>query len=64
MGMSIYDQRANGENHSTPPHSYPQPQPSTNQAVQNVQTMPQNYWQPQPNSMPVQSGFIALNKLT
>ncbi|XP_048268242.1 R3H domain-containing protein 2 isoform X3 [Bombus terrestris] len=54
MGMSIYDQRVTGDNHSTPPHSYPQPQPSTNQAVQNVQTMPQNYWQPPPNSVPAQ----------
>ncbi|XP_031773147.1 cAMP-regulated phosphoprotein 21-like isoform X3 [Apis florea] len=54
MGMSIYDQRVTGDNHSTPPHSYPpQPpqQPSTNQTVQNVQTMPQNYWQPPPNSV-------------
>lgn len=59
MGMSIYDQRVTGDNHSTPPHSYPQPQPSTNQAVQNVQTMPQNYWQPPPNSVPV-FNFTAL----
>lgn len=53
MGMSIYDQRVTGDNHSTPPHSYPQPQPSTtNQTnLQNVQTMPQNYWQPPPNSV-------------
>ncbi|CAL7933211.1 unnamed protein product [Xylocopa violacea] len=54
MGMSIYDQRVNGDNHSTPPHSYPQAQPPTNQAVQSVQTMPQNYWQPPPNSVPPQ----------
>ncbi|XP_076293139.1 uncharacterized protein LOC143215156 isoform X3 [Lasioglossum baleicum] len=54
MGMSIYDQRLSGDNHSTPPHSYPQPQPSTHQAVQNVQSMPQNYWQPPPNSVPAQ----------
>lgn len=53
MGMSIYDQRVTGDNHSTPPHSYPQPQQSTaNQTnLQNVQTMPQNYWQPPPNSV-------------
>lgn len=59
MGMSIYDQRVTGDNHSTPPHSYPpQPpqQPSTNQTtVQNVQTMPQNYWQPPPNSVLVRT---------
>ncbi|XP_076390941.1 uncharacterized protein LOC100881273 isoform X1 [Megachile rotundata] len=54
MGMSIYDQRVAGENQSTPPHSYPQPQPSVNQTVQSVQTMPQNYWQPPPNSIPPQ----------
>ncbi|KAG7210327.1 hypothetical protein KM043_011865 [Ampulex compressa] len=54
MGMNIYDQRAAGDNHSTPPHSYPQPPPSTNQAMQNVQAVPQNYWQPPPNQMPAQ----------
>lgn len=54
LGMNIYDQRGGGENHSTPPHSYPQPPPSTNQTVQNVQTVQPNYWQPPPpNQMPV-----------
>lgn len=54
--MNIYDQRGGGDNHSTPPHSYPQPPPSTNQAVQNVQTVQPNYWQPPPNQIPVSGG--------
>ncbi|XP_032669191.1 R3H domain-containing protein 1-like isoform X4 [Odontomachus brunneus] len=52
LGMNIYDQRGGGDNHSTPPHSYPQP--PTNQTVQNVQTVQPNYWQPPPNQIPPQ----------
>ncbi|XP_017884862.1 cAMP-regulated phosphoprotein 21 isoform X3 [Ceratina calcarata] len=55
MGMSVYDQRMSGDNHSTPPQSFAQPQPnSTSQGVQSVQTMPQNYWQPPPSAVPPQ----------
>ncbi|XP_020283398.1 cAMP-regulated phosphoprotein 21 isoform X2 [Pseudomyrmex gracilis] len=49
MGMNVYDQRGSGDSHPTPPHTYPQPPPST---VQNVQTVQPNYWQPQPNQIP------------
>lgn len=52
--MNIYDQRGSGDSHPTTPHStYPQPPPSTNQTVQNMQTVQPNYWQPSPNQIPV-----------
>ncbi|XP_066597504.1 R3H domain-containing protein 1 isoform X2 [Prorops nasuta] len=56
MGMNIYDQRAAGDSHSTPPQTYPQPTQTTTQAIQNVQAnvMQPNYWQPPPNQMPLQ----------
>ncbi|KYN11654.1 R3H domain-containing protein 1 [Trachymyrmex cornetzi] len=53
LGMNIYDQRSNGDNHSTPPHST-YPPPSVNQTVQNVQSIQPNYWQPSPNQIPPQ----------
>lgn len=53
LGMNIYDQRSNGDSHSTPPHST-YPPPSANQTVQNVQSIQPNYWQPSPNQIPPQ----------
>lgn len=62
LGMNIYDQRGNGDSHPTPPHSaYPQPPPSANQSVQNMQTVPPNYWQPSPNQIPVYRNYLEDN---
>jgi len=57
LGMNIYDQRSNGDSHSTPPHST-YPPPSANQTVQNVQSIQPNYWQPSPNQIPVKIKYM------